>query len=124
MSWRPRARWLALLVPLLAGCRDAGRACTLIGCYDGLSVTVPSAAAVPFRVEAYVASGGARYAQTCNAAPCVAFFPAFLPQTVTIAVITGTDTASRRFAPVYTVTRPNGPGCDPECRSGSVTFTP
>ena len=113
----------ACLVLLLSGC-DGNQVCTLIGCYDGLSVTLASPPTTPFRVEAYVLAGGSRYAQTCSATPCYVFFPGFTPATVRIDVIAGTDTVTREFTPAYVLNRPNGAGCDPECRNATVTFVP
>ena len=98
--------------------------CTESGCENGLSVTVPSAVATPFRVEAFVSRGGAVYAQTCSAAPCVVFFTEFTPAQVSVDVIAGGDTVTRAFTPAYARFRPNGTGCDPECRIATVTFVP
>jgi hypothetical protein len=115
----------ASLVLLLSSCSDVGQVCTLIGCYDGLSVTLASPPATPFRVEAYVQVGlGSRYTQTCNATPCYVFFPGFTPPAVRIDVIAGVDTVTREFTPAYVLSRPNGPQCDPECRNATVTFVP
>ena len=118
----------AMKPPVLVGCLLAMGCgaffCTEIGCYDGLSVTVPSASATPFRVEAFVFRGGAVYGRTCNAAPCVVFFPDFTPAQVRVEVIAGTDSVERAFTPAYEVYRPNGPGCSPECLNAAVTFAP
>jgi hypothetical protein len=48
-------------------------------------------------------------------------FPDFTPASVTIRVLTGTQTTEVTRQPMYEVTRPNGPGCPPECRTARVT---
>jgi hypothetical protein len=48
-------------------------------------------------------------------------FPDFTPASVTIRVSTGTRTTDVTLQPMYEVTRPNGPGCPPECRNARVT---
>jgi hypothetical protein len=111
----------ALMLLALTAC-DQGP-CTLVGCYNGLRVTVGSAPANPFRVEAYVFSS-VRYGQTCSGTPCMVLFPDFTPDYVRIDVIAGADTVTRDFYPIYSLDRPNGPRCGPECRVATVTFVP
>lgn len=111
----------ACLILVLTSCFD-DLVCTLIGCDDGLSVTITNPPPAPFRVEASVAGGGARYGQTCNATPCSVFFIDFTPASVRIDVVAGTDTVTRHFDPAYVLSRPNGAGCEPECRMATVTF--
>jgi hypothetical protein len=48
-------------------------------------------------------------------------FPDFTPASVTIRVSTGTQTAEVTSQPMYEITRPNGPGCPPECPNARVT---
>jgi hypothetical protein len=108
------------LVLVLNSCRD--QVCTLVGCFDGLTVAVASAPATPFRIEAFVLGGGPRYGQTCSGTPCSVFFPDFTPERVSIERIAGADTVRREFNPTYTLSRPNGPNCSPECRQATVTF--
>jgi hypothetical protein len=47
-------------------------------------------------------------------------FPDFTPASVTIRVLTGTQTTEVTRQPMYEVTRPNGPECPPECRNARV----
>jgi hypothetical protein len=48
-------------------------------------------------------------------------FPDFTPASVTIRVLTGTQTTEVTRQPMYEVTRPNGLACPPECRNARVT---
>jgi hypothetical protein len=52
---------------------------------------------------------------------CAVSFSDFTPASVTIRVSTGTQTTEVTRQPMYDVTRPNGPGCPPECRNARVT---
>jgi hypothetical protein len=51
----------------------------------------------------------------------VAFLENQTPANVTVQITTSADTTSRDFTPEYKVSRPNGPGCDPECKQAAVT---
>ena len=114
---------LAVVSLALTGCEaESFRVCTLIGCNDGLTVQVTNAPAGPYRIEAYVSSGLPRYGQDCPGGPCIVFFPDFTPADVFIQVITPPDTSTHHVQPMYTLTRPNGPGCDPECRQATVNI--
>ena len=106
---------------LLAGCGVVPEACTLIGCNDGLNVTVTSALQQDFSVT--VKSGAQTlHTFTCRPGqPCVAFLDNQTPANVTVQITTNAGTISRDYTPEYRVSRPNGPGCEPECRQATVT---
>ena len=122
------APWPALLVAvvpvLLAGCSRSAppeRACTLIGCEDGLAVVIEGAPQGPYRVEAR-AEGEAPRVQECpSTASCGRiFFADFLPAEVTVEVIAGGSASSRTVRPAVETLEPNGPGCPPICRQARV----
>jgi len=118
---------LAITLVLVAafgwGCDVAGpSACTLIGC-TGLVVEVTGAPAqVPVTIVV-LAADGAKRSTSCTSATgtCPVSFPDFTPATVTISVLTGTQTTEVTRQPTYEVTRPNGRSCPPECRNARVT---
>jgi hypothetical protein len=109
---------------MLAGCvgnQEPPRACTLIGCNDGLNVTVNSAVQQDYSVT--VKSGTQTlHTFSCRAGqPCMAFLENQTPAIVTVQITTSTGTTSRDFTPEYKLNRPNGPGCDPECKQATIT---
>ena len=118
---------IAVLAMTLSSCDPDERlqACTLIGCESGLRVVLTTPPAAPYRVEAYVPGSAVRQMRQCNTGgTCDITFVDFTPAQVTIEVITTADTVRRDAAPAYQISRPNGPQCDPECRSATVTVSP
>lgn len=114
---------LVFVAALGSACSGVGpTACTLIGC-TGLVVEVTGAPAqIPVTV-AVTAPDGSTRSTTCTSATgtCPFSFPDFTPATVTIRVSAGTKTTEETRQPAYEATRPNGPGCPPECRNARVT---
>ena len=113
-----------LLSVCLLGCANGAelqQVCTLIGCNDGLNVTVVSALQQDYSVT--VKSGTQTLRTfTCQAGQqCMNFIENQTPTNVTVQVTTNAGTISRDYTPQYTVSRPNGPGCEPECRQATVT---
>lgn len=118
---------IAALVAFLASCDESGRlhVCTEIGCDSGIRVLLTAPPTAPYRVEAYVPGGGARQVRECSAGGvCDITFAGFTPAEVSIEIITATDTLRRDAVPVYVVSRPNGPACEPECRNATITVSP
>ena len=114
---------LVLVAALGAACSGLGpTACTLIGC-TGLVVEVTGAPAQTPVTVVVTAPDGSTRSTTCTSATgtCPFSFPDFTPATVTIRVSAGTKTTEETRQPAYEVTRPNGPGCPPECRNARVT---
>lgn len=116
---------LAVAFSLAACARQAPpvRACTQIGCDDGLAVVVggvpPDAGA--YRVEVR-AAGETRVQECATPQECGRiFFPSLLPDEVTVDVIAGTARSSRTVRPEPRTVQPNGPGCPPTCRQAEVT---
>lgn len=118
----------ALLVGwvLLVGCsgnQEPPRACTQIGCNDGLNITLAS---TPQQDVTVTVKSGAdvMHTFTCAAGQqCSAFIDNRTPTSVTVQVTSAAGTVSKDYTPEYQLSRPNGPGCDPECRQATVTVT-
>ena len=113
-----------LLGLCLLGCANGSelqQACTLIGCNDGLNVIVVSSLQQDHSVT--VKSGTQTLRTfTCQAGQqCLSFIERQTPTNITVQVATNSGTISRDYKPQYAVSRPNGPGCDPECRQATVT---
>ena len=114
---------LVLVAAFGSGCDVVGPgACTLIGC-TGLVVEVTGApGSTPVTVVVTAADGSTR-STTCTSptGTCPVSFPDFTPASVTIRVVTDTQTTAVTKQPMYGATRPNGPACPPECRNARVT---
>jgi hypothetical protein len=121
----PLHHLLAVGLATLAGCAGIATACTLIGCNDGLRVTLigthlPS----PYTVEVHLPDGTV-VARSCpNAASCgnAVFFDDITPSTALVRFVGGETTVERTVTPTYSTFRPNGRGCPPECRQGHATL--
>ena len=114
---------LVLVAAFGSGCGVVGpSACTLIGC-TGLVVEVTGAPGQTPVTVVVTAPDGSTRSSTCSstAGTCPVSFPDFTPASVTIRVLTGTQTTEVTRQPVYEVTRPNGPECPPECRNARLT---
>lgn len=118
---------LAIVLLLVAGfdsaCGVAGPStCTLIGC-TGLVVEVTGAPALTPVTIVVTAPDGSTRSSTCTSASgtCPVSFFDFTPASVTIRVSTATQSTEVTRQVVYEVTRPNGPGCPPECHNARVT---
>ena len=114
---------MVLVAALGSACSGLGpTACTLIGC-TGLVIEVSGAPAQTAVTVVVTAPDGSTRSTTCTSATgnCPFSFPDFPPASVTIRVSAGTKTTEETRQPAYEVTRPNGPGCPPECRNARVT---
>jgi hypothetical protein len=103
------------------------RACTLIGCVDGLTVQLPSAPSGAWRVEVTdLAAGGAPRVFECAAgatcSPSV-FFADLAPERARVRVVTTRGTVESEVRPTYAAARPNGEDCPPVCRQARVEVT-
>jgi hypothetical protein len=120
-----RPRQLIWALAVILSCSDPGRVCTLIGCQSGLTVALTSQPAGAYSVEVYTTGDGPRFVHQCSGTgTCQIFFPSFTPSHVFVDVVVGSATATHERNVTYTVSRPNGPGCDPECRQATVTVSP
>lgn len=128
MPWRLDVRLaIAALAITLSSCDTPERyeVCTLIGCESALRVVLTAPPASPYRVEAYPPGSAVRQVRECTTGgTCEIKFVGFTPAQVTVEIITTADTVRRDATPTYQVSRPNGPMCDPECRTATVTLSP
>ena len=110
---------------IFAGCNDFGgqrRICTLIGCNNSLTVEVTGATLRPITVEIHQPGSTQRYSQECTSpSPCLFVFEMTPPQVI-VQVTTSAGSRTEQFGPTYVTRRPNGEGCDPECRSATVSI--
>ena len=113
---------LSLVAAFGLACDGLGpTTCTVIGC-TGLVVEVTGAPGQTPVTVVVTAPDGSTRSTTCTSATgtCPFSFPFFTPASVTIRVVTGTQTTEVTRQPMYEVTRPNGPACPPECRNARV----
>ena len=118
----------AVVLSLLPGCQPPPpepppRACTKIGCSDGITVVVKNAPAVPYTVEVVLPDGTSRTSR-CEAAPgCDAglFFEEVTAEELTVRVTAGAGSSSQVVRPSYQTAQPNGPGCPPVCKQARVS---
>ena len=124
---------IALVVCLFLGgpaCGVVGpredKVCTLIGCNSGLTVHLNAKPAGTYKVEVFALSPNQQpvYVYECsNAASCQQdiFFASLIADHPFVRVTTSTGTKTTEVVTVnYVTSRPNGPGCDPECRQATV----
>ncbi|MGQ0562096.1 MAG: hypothetical protein ACT443_09505 [Gemmatimonadota bacterium] len=117
-------RWLLLL--FCFACAGTGpepeRACTLIGCENGLFVVLSGVQQQDVTVS--VSSGGqVIHSFTCRAGQeCRGFAMNQTPDQVTVRVTRNGEATSRDFTPAYRLNRPNGPDCPPVCKQATITI--
>jgi hypothetical protein len=107
---------------------SAGRVCTEIGCFDGLTVQLQGSIPAAFSVEA-TAPGGETTVVVCpeGGAGVVCgvdqlVFEGFTREEVTITISWDGGSLTETFRPAYETFRPNGPDCPPECRQAEITM--
>lgn len=115
-----------------------GRTCTAMGC--GFTLQIDLLGNVPFdfiliatgstgeTASVHCRNGMVVYdanTTTSKSPMCgtnrVAFLD-FAPQDVTVSIESNSLHATQSFRPDYKVFRPNGPNCEPECRSARIEF--
>jgi hypothetical protein len=101
------------------------KACTLIGCVDGLSVAIPSNAQLPYTVTLQAPGVASVSVQCTSANGCGTnvFFENQTPATVTVTITWQGTTLTKQFTPVYKESQPNGEDCPPVCRQATVSFS-
>lgn len=128
---RPRGAPLAgllLATALLAACTRSPNetACTLIGCASGVTIEVLGSIPEGSRITLTPAhpNGLARSVVCTAESPCAGpiLIEEFAPETFTVRVSGEGVDFERTFSPAYTVSRPNGPDCPPECRNATITI--
>ena len=109
-----------------SACSSITIGCTKIGCESGTTVHLASLPSGPFRIElrAGPPTGVAYVFECTDTASCRqdVFFPGMIADHFWVTVRAGAATRTTEIITVtYTVTRPNGPNCEPECRTALVT---
>jgi hypothetical protein len=107
----------------LAGCSGDvyNSACTLIGCEDGLAIDVQGAVPASYTVTLEAPDGAPRVFECGPTRFCQPLFVAeFMPETVEVRVQAEGVDFTAEFTPTYSVSRPNGPDCPPECRQATI----
>lgn len=115
---------LGLIVGLFSNCSE--RACTEIGCIDGLVLnfdleegTIAEVTLTNDSNEEILECGGIQ--PNCGA---TMIFDSFFPSSMHV-VLTKDSTVVGDYTQAieFTENRPNGPGCDPTCTQASVTIS-
>ena len=101
------------------------RACTMIGCEPGLSVTIRGDRGGDITVRVASAEGVVRQFECdAEARDCNAFFADYMPDDNVTITVTKQDGNVVRAVPVtYRDVRPNGDDCPPVCRQGQAELT-
>jgi sugar lactone lactonase YvrE len=113
---------LLLSILSLSACSSiTERACTLIGCDDGVSITVANAPEGPWTLEVEE-SDGSVHRRTCdgNYRCDGVFFAGVASDAITVRVIAEDETHEWSVTPNYERLQPNGPGCPPVCRQARI----
>jgi hypothetical protein len=105
-----------------AACGTAGRACTLIGCSDGLTVELAGSLPADYTVTARVDGAVVQRVECGAARDCrgEVFLEGVTAANVELEVTSGAVSERREVAPSYATVQPNGPGCPPICRQARV----
>ena len=123
--WRSGQFLTACVVSSIA-CSGATMVCTQIGCESGITVHLASLPNGPFRVD--VKPRGAAdvaYVYECSdVAHCRQdiFFAGLITDYLIVTVQVGAASRDTEAVQVqYASHRPNGPNCEPDCRTATVT---
>ncbi len=119
-------RTLAIVgvVALVAGCDIITESCTLIGCVDGVDVTVAGREAnVAYTLEIVSGTESRTFECPAASATCAGRLDA-APTEITVRVRWRDQVVQRTIRPEYIRSRPNGANCEPECKQASVTVDP
>lgn len=124
-----RAFLTVAVTAALAGCADStAPVCTLIGCESGVRIELaePLTEGATVTLEPDEPGGVAVSFQCTAASPCESplFARDFTPESLTVRIQGGGIDYSESFTPTYTVSRPNGPRCPPECRIATIVVDP
>ncbi|MDC1221744.1 hypothetical protein N8Z47_03655 [Salibacteraceae bacterium] len=116
--------FLSLIGLLLSQCSE--RACTEIGCVDGLVITYELEEST--RAEVLLSSGTNEFLMECGGVQteCAVteVFDQFIVEQMEVKLFQDSTLISSYVQPIlYEASRPNGPGCDPECSQSSVTIS-
>ena len=119
---------IAIAAAALCACAastEPQRVCTLIGCENGLAVEVTHSLQQSFTVDVRT---GTQSIHTFSCDPgqtCRAFINNQTPADVTVTIDAGggQQPISKVYRPAYTLNRPNGADCPPECKQATITLS-
>lgn len=99
------------------------QACTLIGCSDGVTVTVENAPAAPYTIEVGLPDGSSRSTRCEPTHDCAGgvFVEGVTGDRLAVRVTGANGTSTHTVTPRYAELTPNGPQCGPVCRQARVT---
>ena len=109
-----------LMTAATSSCCFGTELCTLIGCEDGIRISLTEIPTLDVSMEV-IADDGVQENFQCSALEvCSVLLEDRFPENVTIRVTHGSDVTSIAVRPEYNTSRPNGRCCPSECRSASV----
>ncbi|MGE5360074.1 MAG: hypothetical protein ACM3NQ_13735 [Bacteroidales bacterium] len=117
---------LVFAAVVAAGCNPfQPRACTAIGCTDGLIVEVTGAPTGASVTVTAIAPDGSSKSGPClsTGTACTAYLDGFMPATATLRVSWNSNTVEFEITPAYVTTYPNGRDCPPACVQAHVALT-
>jgi hypothetical protein len=95
--------------------------CNLVGCVNGLTITLSRGPDGAYTVQLLVAGEAPREVACTGPGSCSdarVFFENALPTVATVVITSAAGEVRQEARPTYTTSRPNGRGCDPVCRNG------
>ena len=105
---------------LLSGGCTLEKSCTLIGCINGISLTLTGTIPSTITVDA-TGNDGSHSSVTCTGGCTAVALPDFRPSVATIRISWAGGSKTVIVQPTYEATRPNGPDCPPICYTAKVT---
>lgn len=114
-----------LSVSFLTACSSVSeRACTLIGCDDGINISISGAPDASWTLEIEEPDGTVHRRECAEDGVCTErFFPGVTSEAVTVRVITTEGTREWEMTPDYERLQPNGPGCPPVCHQARLELS-
>ena len=105
--------------------QEVQKACTLIGCDDGVQVKLTSS--LPNSATIEINYDGKSKTIVCSEDRCNSnsylFFENITPETFTIKIVeNGKVLSESTHTPTYRVDQPNGPNCPPDCKRTEVSI--
>ncbi|MEZ0372024.1 MAG: hypothetical protein ACAI44_23235 [Candidatus Sericytochromatia bacterium] len=111
---------------LLSACTPE-KACTLIGCVDGLNITLKGQVAQSYTLKLKVQGQPDQNLSCPEGTSGHICFPNgsvfvnnYTPQSVEITYTAGEKTVTKKFNPSYSTSNPNGPDCGPTCKQARI----
>jgi hypothetical protein len=113
-----------VLVMAVGACGGGDENCAVPACVGGLSITVTSPPAEPYRLEVLVPGEATPQVRSCSGGNCAIFFHNLVAAQVTISLVlvsTGALVTSVNASPVYGGLFTSG-ACSVDCRTATVSL--